>query len=177
MRSVDATHARRPAMTRKTTTSPGLGATGSGATARAARLRRPLRRPATDPVPESEVEFSAIRAQGPGGQHVNKASTAVHLRFDIGASSLPEPVKQRLLGSRDARISAQGVMVIKAQGSRSLEANKAQALQRLHEAIAAAAHEERPRKPTRPTWGSVQRRLQGKAQRASVKAGRGRLLP
>ena len=102
-------------------------------------------------IPESEVEFSAIRAQGPGGQHVNKASTAVHLRFDIAASSLPVEIKERLLARSDSRISADGVLVIKAQGSRSLESNKAEALARLHALIERAAHVPKPRKPTRPT--------------------------
>jgi len=127
------------------------------------------------PIPEAEVEFSAIRAQGPGGQHVNKASTAVHLRFDIAASSLPAALKERLLARSDSRISADGVLVIKAQGSRSLESNKAEAMARLHALIERAAHVPKPRKPTKPTYGSRQRRLEGKAQRSSVKLGRGKV--
>jgi ribosome-associated protein len=127
------------------------------------------------PIPEAEVEFSAIRAQGPGGQHVNKASTAVHLRFDIRASGLPADVKERLLARPDARISGDGVLVIKAQGTRSLEGNKAEALGRLQAVIDEAFHVPRKRKPTRPTFGSQQRRLAGKAQRAEVKSGRGKV--
>ncbi|WP_029461551.1 alternative ribosome rescue aminoacyl-tRNA hydrolase ArfB [Serpentinimonas barnesii] len=127
------------------------------------------------PIPEAEVEFSAIRAQGPGGQHVNKASTAVHLRFNIAASSLPAELKERLLARSDSRISADGVLVIKAQGSRSLESNKAEAMARLHALIERAAHVPKPRKPTKPTYGSQQRRLEGKAQRSSVKLGRGKV--
>lgn len=126
-------------------------------------------------IAESEVEFNAIRAQGPGGQNVNKVSNAVHLRFDIAASSLPEEVKARLLASADSRISASGVLVIKAQSARSLESNKADAMARLHEAVAQAAHVPKRRKATRPTFGSQQRRLAGKAQRASIKQGRGRV--
>lgn len=126
-------------------------------------------------IADSEVEFSAIRAQGPGGQHVNKASTAVQLRFDVAASSLPEEVKSRLLATADSRLSAEGVVVIKAQGTRSLESNKAEALARLHEFIERATHVPKARKPTRPTFGSRQRRLAGKAQRSEVKAGRSKI--
>jgi ribosome-associated protein len=128
------------------------------------------------PVPESEVEFSAIRAQGPGGQHVNKASTAVHLRFDIRASGMPEAAKERLLAGLDSRISGDGVLVIKAQGSRSLEGNKAEAMARLQAVVAQACDAPRPRKPTRPTYGSKQRRLEGKAQRSAIKSARGRVV-
>lgn len=131
--------------------------------------------PAPYPVPESEVEFSAIKAQGPGGQHVNKASTAVHLRFSIHASGMPQAAKERLLASGDSRISADGVLVIKAQGSRSQEQNKAEALGRLQELVTQACSTPRTRKPTRPTHGSKLRRLEGKAQRAGVKAGRGKV--
>lgn len=126
-------------------------------------------------VPESEVEFSAIRAQGPGGQNVNKVSNAVHMRFDIVASALPGSVKERLLASADTRITAAGVLVIKAQGTRSLEANKAEALARLQALIDEASHVPRSRKPTKPTYGSRQRRLEGKAQRSSVKSGRAKV--
>jgi ribosome-associated protein len=126
-------------------------------------------------VPESEVAFSAIRAQGPGGQHVNKA-TAVHLRFDIRASGMPDSARERLLASLDSRISGEGVLVIKAQGSRSLEGNKAEAMARLQAIVAQACEAPRPRKPTRPTYGSKQRRLEGKAQRSAIKAARGRVV-
>lgn len=124
---------------------------------------------------ESKVEFSAIRAQGPGGQHVNKSSTAVQLRFDILASGLPEAVKVRLLCTPDSRISSAGVVLIKAQGSRSQEANKADALARLSELIAAAEHIPRKRRPTRPTLASKRRRLEGKSKRAEIKSGRAKV--
>ncbi len=126
-------------------------------------------------IPESEVEFSAIRAQGPGGQNVNKVSNAVHMRFDIAASALPSAVKERLLASADSRISGDGFFVIKAQGGRSLESNKAEALARLQDAIEQASHVPKRRKPTKPTFGSRQRRLEGKAQRSSVKSGRAKV--
>jgi ribosome-associated protein len=126
-------------------------------------------------IPEHEVEFSAIRAQGPGGQNVNKVSNAVHLRFDIRASTLPEAVKERLLARPDQRISKDGVVVIKAQAARSLEANRAAALARLAELVAAAAEVPKPRRATKPTYGSKQRRLEGKAVRSQVKAGRGKV--
>jgi len=124
---------------------------------------------------ESEVEFVAIRAQGKGGQNVNKVSNAVHLRFDIRASSLSEEVKDRLLGMRDHRISAEGVVVIKAQTHRSLEKNREDALERLRGLIAVAAAVPRPRRPTRATRGSRERRLTSKSRRAKVKALRGRV--
>lgn len=128
-------------------------------------------------VAPDEVEFSAVRAQGAGGQNVNKVSSAAHLRFDIGASSLPEAVKARLRTWPDGRISSEGVVVIKAQEHRSLELNRADALQRLQALVDAAAHVPKTRRPTRPTKGSQQRRLAGKALRAGVKAGRGRVGP
>ena len=127
------------------------------------------------PVSLDEVSFSAIRAQGAGGQNVNKVSNAVHLRFDIHASSLPEPIKLRLLALADSRITAEGVVVIKAQDYRSLPQNQADAVLRLQALVDAAAHVPKRRKPTRPTKGSQQRRMDGKALRAQIKAGRGQV--
>lgn len=124
---------------------------------------------------DHELDYSAIRAQGPGGQNVNKVSTAVQLRFDVPASGLPDAVKLRLLALPDHRITKDGAVVIKAQTERSLELNKAEALQRLLELIARAEFVPKKRRPTRPTWGSQQRRLEGKAKRSSVKSGRGRV--
>src|SRR5574343_1471389 len=123
------------------------------------------------PRPE-ELVFEAIRASGPGGQNVNKVSNAVHLRFDIRASSLPEGVKTRLLTWADQRITTDGVVVIKAQESRSLALNRADAVARLIELVRAAAHVPKARRATKPTYGSQQRRLQGKAKRSDIKAGR-----
>lgn len=126
-------------------------------------------------VDPSELEFHAIRAQGPGGQNVNKVSSAIQLRFDIAASSLPEAVRARLLALSDRRISDAGVLVIKAQSFRTQEANREDALRRLQELVNSVAAAPKTRRPTRPTYGSQQRRLQGKARRAEVKAGRGRI--
>ena len=126
-------------------------------------------------IDPDEVDFSAIRAQGAGGQNVNKVSSAVHLRFDIRASSLPEPIKARLLALSDQRITADGVVVIKAQTSRSQDMNRAEALQRLNELVASVAVPRKARKPTKPTHASKQRRLEAKSQRSSIKAGRGKV--
>jgi ribosome-associated protein len=126
-------------------------------------------------VSESEVEWSAIRAQGPGGQNVNKVSNAVHLRFDVLRSALPPAIKQRLLGLADQRLSTAGVIVIKAQSARSLEKNKADALARLQALVDEASVVPKARKPTKATWGSRQRRLEAKGVRSRVKATRSKV--
>ena len=124
---------------------------------------------------EEEIAIEAIRAQGAGGQNVNKVSNAVHLRFDVRASSLPEALKARLLARRDQRISGEGVIVIKAQQHRSLEKNRAEALARLHALVSAAATVPRARRATRPTAASQRRRIESKLRRGQVKALRGRV--
>lgn len=125
---------------------------------------------------EEEVEFSAIRAQGAGGQNVNKVSNAVHLRFDVSASSLPEEVKRRLLLLRDQRLSADGIVVIKAQQHRSLERNRIDALTRLRELIARAAFIPEVRRPTRPSRSAQKKRVDSKVRRGLVKVQRGRVV-
>jgi ribosome-associated protein len=122
---------------------------------------------------ESEVEVAAIRAQGAGGQNVNKVSSAIHLRFDIAASSLPDDVKERLLALHDSRITKAGVLVIKAQQHRTQEMNRLDAFVRLHELVNSVAQAPKQRRATRPTYGSRQRRLEDKSQRSQTKALRG----
>ena len=126
-------------------------------------------------VDQREVEFSAIRAQGAGGQNVNKVSSAVHLRYDIPASSLPGEIKERLLALNDSRITQEGVLVLKAQQHRTQEMNRTDALARLQEVVDSVSNPPKARRATRPTYGSRQRRLEGKSQRSQTKALRGKV--
>jgi ribosome-associated protein len=130
--------------------------------------------PAT-PIPESEVEITAVRAQGAGGQNVNKVSSAIHLRFDIRNSSLSEDHKERLLALPDQRITRDGVLIIKAQTQRSQDMNRAEAMGRLQEIIDSVAEPPRPRRPTKPTLASKRRRLEAKNLRSQVKVLRSRV--
>ena len=132
--------------------------------------------PASLELTEADVQWTAVRSQGPGGQNVNKVASAVHMRFDVRASRLPEDVQQRLLALGDSRITTEGVIVIKAQKYRTQEHNLWDGLQRLNDLIATVAKPARKRKATKPTWGSQQRRLQGKSLRSGVKALRQRLV-
>ena len=126
-------------------------------------------------IPDDEIEFQAIRAQGAGGQNVNKVSSAIHLRFDVNGSSLPDHYKEKILALKDQRISREGIIVIKAQRFRTQEKNREDALVRLQGLVRSVAVTQKARKPTKPTKGSQQRRMDQKTQRGKVKTTRGKV--